>query len=57
MIIGDNGKGFSNFNNFRSSKTLGLKLIHQLSKQLNGLIEMDNSKKGTYYILNFEEIT
>ena len=56
MKIGDDGKGFSYHNSYRNTKTLGLKLIHKLSKQLNGLIEMDNSKKGTYYIFNFEEI-
>lgn len=38
MEIGDNGAGFSEHVNFRSSSSLGLLLIHKLSLQLNGKI-------------------
>ena len=56
MLIGDNGDGFSDKINFRSSNTLGLVLIHKLSLQLKGLIEKDNNKDGTNYIITFQEI-
>ena len=56
LFIGDNGKGFSEEINFRNSNSLGLMLIHKLSIQLKGSIEKDNNKKGTNYILNFQEI-
>jgi two-component sensor histidine kinase len=57
MIISDDGVGFAEEINFRNSSTLGLMLIHKLSLQLLGSIEKDNSKKGTEYIVNFQEIT
>ncbi len=56
MLMGDNGDGFSDKINFRSSNTLGLILIHKLSLQLQGSIEKDNNIKGTNYILTFQEI-
>jgi len=56
MEIGDDGPGFSEDINFRSSSSLGLMLIHKLAIQLNGNIEKNNSKPGTHYILNFTTI-
>ena len=56
MLIGDNGPGFSDEINYRNSNSLGLLLIHKLTLQLNGQIEKQNSKKGTNYIVFFEEI-
>lgn len=56
LHIGDNGVGFSEEINFRSSDSLGLMLIHKLSVQLKGNIEKDNQLKGTNYILYFQEI-
>lgn len=56
LLIGDNGKGFPKSINFRNTKSLGLKLIHKLALQLRGNIEKDNSKKGTNYIITFQEI-
>ncbi len=56
MLIGDDGEGFSKDINFRNSNSLGLMLIHKLSLQLKGKIEKDNERKGTNYILFFEEI-
>jgi PAS domain S-box-containing protein len=55
MLIGDNGVGISN-NAGQGGKTLGLKLIKQLTKQLKGSIELDESKQGTNYIIKFQEI-
>ncbi|QWX85561.1 hypothetical protein H0I23_07950 [Cellulophaga sp. HaHaR_3_176] len=56
LEIGDNGKGFPKDVTFRNTETLGLKLVHKLVVQLNGNIEKDNTKTGTNYIINFEEI-
>lgn len=56
LYIEDNGEGFSKEINFRTSNSLGLMLIHRLTLQLKGNIEMDNSKKGTNYIIHFQQI-
>ncbi|MDT7830458.1 sensor histidine kinase [Pricia sp. S334] len=56
LFIGDNGSGIPPNINFRNTKSLGLKLIHKLALQLRGNIEKDNSKKGTNYIITFNEI-
>lgn len=55
MLIGDNGVGIKNVIQ-RERKSLGLKLIKQLTKQIKGTIEKDESKKGTNYIINFKQI-
>jgi two-component sensor histidine kinase len=56
LNIGDNGIGFSDDINFTTSNSLGLILINDLALQLNGSAEKDKSKKGTHYIIHFEEI-
>ncbi len=56
LNIGDNGVGFSETINFKNTKSLGLKLIHNLARQLKGTIIRDATKKGTNYILKFKEI-
>lgn len=56
LEIGDNGIGFSETINYKNTKSLGLKLIHNLTRQLRGTIERDSSKKGTNYIIKFHEI-
>ena len=56
LEIGDNGVGFEQDLDFKSSKSLGLMLIHKLATQLNGSIERLSDKKGTNYILYFQEI-
>lgn len=56
LNIGDNGEGFSDQLNYKNSKSLGLKLIHNLARQLKGTIIRDSSKKGTNYIVKFREI-
>ncbi|MGB6153837.1 MAG: sensor histidine kinase [Pricia sp.] len=56
LCIGDNGIGFSEEITYKNSKSLGLKLIHNLTRQLQGTIRRDLSKKGTHYIVNFKEI-
>ena len=56
LEIGDDGVGFPDTVNHRNSKSLGLKLIHNLTRQLEGTITKDLSKKGTNYIIAFKEI-
>ena len=56
LEIGDNGVGFPETINHKNTKSLGLKLIHNLTRQLRGTIERDTSKKGTNYIIKFYEI-
>ncbi|WP_149277393.1 sensor histidine kinase [Pareuzebyella sediminis] len=56
LEIGDNGVGMPDTINFRNTKSLGLKLIHKLSLQLRGTVGKDNSKKGTNFIITFQEI-
>ncbi|NNK09784.1 MAG: sensor histidine kinase [Flavobacteriaceae bacterium] len=56
LEIGDNGSGFAETVNVKNSTSLGLKLIHNLARQLKGTITRDPSKKGTHYIVKFREI-
>ncbi len=56
LRIGDNGIGFSDEINFKNTQSLGLKLIHNLARQLKGTVTRDSAKKGTNYILKFREI-
>ena len=56
LEIGDNGQGFPETVHYKNTKSLGLKLIHNLTRQLRGTLERDPSKKGTNYIIKFQEI-
>ncbi len=56
LHIGDNGAGYSDSLTSKNSGSLGLKLIHNLARQLKGTITRDPSKKGTNYIVKFREI-
>lgn len=56
MLLGDNGIGYSQDIHPKTTNSLGLKLIYNLSRQLRGTIMRDYSKKGTYYRIEFEEI-
>nr|WP_298999468.1 sensor histidine kinase [uncultured Allomuricauda sp.] len=56
LYLGDNGRGYSHNFDPKNSKSLGLKLIYNLTRQLRGTISRDMSKKGTYYRIEFEEI-
>jgi two-component sensor histidine kinase len=57
LRIGDNGIGFPETVTHKSTKSLGLKLIHNLSRQLQGSVIRDLSKEGTNYIIRFREAT
>jgi PAS domain S-box-containing protein len=56
LEIGDNGAGYSDAINFRNSNSLGLRLINNLTRQLEGVMKKDPSKKGTNYIISFKEV-
>ncbi len=56
LNIGDNGVGFPDSVDHKTTKSLGLKLIHNLARQLKGTISKDATKKGTNYIVRFSEV-
>jgi len=56
MYLGDNGIGFPEDVSPQTTNSLGLKLIHNLARQLRGSIVRDHQAKGTYYQINFEEV-
>ncbi|MCK0160248.1 sensor histidine kinase [Allomuricauda sp. F6463D] len=56
MYLGDNGIGYSEEINPKTSNSLGLKLIYNLTRQLRGSITRDYAKKGTYYTIEFQEV-
>jgi len=56
LSIGDNGIGIPEKITFKNTKSLGLKLIHNLARQLRGSITRDYSKKGTNYVVRFQEV-
>ncbi len=56
MHIGDDGVGYPEEINPKTSKSLGLKLIYNLARQLRGSITRETEKKGTHYRMVFEEI-
>lgn len=56
LLIGDNGKGFPDEINYKTTKSLGLKLIQQLARQLNGSVEKKDDTPGTHYSVYFKEI-
>ena len=56
LNIGDNGIGFPENEDFKNTKSLGLKLINNLARQLKGSIKRDSTKKGTHYVLTFKEV-
>lgn len=57
LKIGDNGIGFPDQVNHKNIKSLGLKLINNLTRQLKGTVVRDFSIKGTNYIICFKEIS
>jgi two-component sensor histidine kinase len=56
LRIGDNGIGYPESVSYKTTKSLGLKLIHNLSRQLQGTVIRDLSKEGTNYIIRFHEL-
>lgn len=56
LNLGDSGIGYAETITHKTTKSLGLKLIHNLARQLRGSVIRDISKKGTHYIVKFKEI-
>ena len=56
ILIGDNGVGFDDDVNLKTTTTLGLKLINRLIMQLKGSVEKVKETKGTHYAITFQEI-
>ncbi|SDM58538.1 sensor histidine kinase [Kriegella aquimaris] len=57
LNIGDNGIGFPEAASPTTRKSLGLKLIYNLARQLKGTVDRDYTKKGTHYIITFKEVS
>ncbi len=55
LIIGDNGVGLPQDLDFRNTESLGLQLVCTFTEQLEGTINLDNSK-GTTFIIKFSEL-
>lgn len=56
LFIGDSGVGFSDEIDLKTTKSLGLKLIHNLARQLKGSISRETSQNGTNYTVKFQDI-
>ncbi len=54
--IKDDGIGFSEELDFRNTKSLGLKLIHNLARQLRGSVKRNSGSKGTDYQIAFLDV-
>ncbi len=54
LTVSDTGAGFPKDVNWRKSKSLGLNLVMDLTKQLGGAVEM-NSDRGTTFKITFKE--
>ncbi|WP_149275280.1 sensor histidine kinase [Pareuzebyella sediminis] len=56
LQICDNGIGFSQDIDFKSADSLGIKLIHNLARQLKGSAKRISTPKGTKYEILFQDI-
>ena len=56
LDIIDDGIGFSTNLDFRTTKSLGLKLIHNLARQLRGSVQRQPCKEGTNYQVIFKDV-
>jgi PAS domain S-box-containing protein len=54
LIVQDNGSGFPTDLDFRNTRSLGLQLVCNLTKQLQGTITLDRSA-GTRFTISFAE--
>ncbi|MEN6290690.1 MAG: sensor histidine kinase, partial [Methanobacterium sp.] len=54
LIVSDNGMGFPENIDFRNTSSLGLQLVNELVKQLEGDIEL-NIDDGTEFVIIFKE--
>jgi two-component sensor histidine kinase len=52
LVVSDNGVGFPHEIDFRHTKSMGLQLVNDLVKQLQGSIDLDQSG-GTSFMIVF----
>jgi len=52
MVVADDGVGFPENLDFRRTESLGLQLVNNLVKQLDGEIELENTR-GTKFTIKF----
>ncbi|HDL78733.1 MAG TPA: sensor histidine kinase [Bacteroidetes bacterium] len=52
LIVRDNGSGFPETIDFRNTRSLGLQLVNNLTKQLEGTVELRNNH-GTEFEITF----
>ena len=55
LIVSDNGLGLPENLDFRSSPSLGLRLVNKLADQLEGTLKVDRSD-GTRFMVEFAEL-
>lgn len=55
IVVKDNGIGFPENVDFRETETLGIQLVNDLVKQLNGKIKLER-KGGTEFVIIFKDI-
>lgn len=56
LSIGDNGVGFPAQYTSTNGSSLGLRLVQQLARQLNGSVERDHQAQGTHFKIRFQEV-
>ena len=52
LTVADDGVGFPSHLDFRNTDTLGMQLVHTLSQQIGGSIEL-HSNEGTEFRISF----
>jgi PAS domain S-box-containing protein len=55
LVVGDNGVGIRNDINWQSTNSLGLRLVRMLTRQLDGVMELD-LEEGTLFRMTFSEL-
>ena len=56
LEIQDDGIGFAEHIDHKTVKSLGLKLIHNLARQLRGSVTRDSCTSGTLYRITFKDV-
>lgn len=55
LIVKDNGIGFPQDLDYKKTGTLGLELVNRITKQINGILEL-NVSEGTEFKITFKEL-
>jgi two-component sensor histidine kinase len=51
LVVSDNGPGLKNDFNYKKAKSLGLRLVNRLVRQLQGTLNLNNTKGANFEIL------